>query len=91
MSMTLQHLAQGIAEVPQTAAELVIEGLTSDSRKAGEGFVFVAIPGELADGASFGKAAVARALAASKRWARCSANTSPIKPAIRTVAAVAAP
>lgn len=59
MSMTLQHLAQGIAEVPQTAAELVIEGLTSDSRKAGEGFVFVAIPGELADGASFAKAAVA--------------------------------
>ncbi|MDX1716713.1 MAG: UDP-N-acetylmuramoyl-L-alanyl-D-glutamate--2,6-diaminopimelate ligase [Anderseniella sp.] len=57
--MTLQHLAQGIAEVPQTAAELVIEGLTSDSRKAGEGFVFVAIPGELADGASFAKAAVA--------------------------------
>lgn len=59
MSMTLQHLAHGIAEVPQTAAELVIEGLTSDSRKAGEGFVFVAIPGELADGASFAKAAVA--------------------------------
>jgi UDP-N-acetylmuramyl tripeptide synthase len=36
----------------------VVEGLTSDSRKAGKGFVFVAIAGELADGASFAKAAV---------------------------------
>jgi UDP-N-acetylmuramoyl-L-alanyl-D-glutamate--2,6-diaminopimelate ligase len=59
MSMTLQHLAQGIAAVPEAATGLVIEGLTSDSRKAGEGFVFVAIPGELADGALFAKAAIA--------------------------------
>jgi UDP-N-acetylmuramoyl-L-alanyl-D-glutamate--2,6-diaminopimelate ligase len=59
MSMTLQHLAQGIAAVPEAATGLVIEGLTSDSRKAGKGSVFVAIPGELADGASFAKAAVA--------------------------------
>jgi UDP-N-acetylmuramyl tripeptide synthase len=48
-----------LLQVPEAATGLVIEGLTSDSRKAGKGSVFVAIPGELADGASFAKAAVA--------------------------------
>ncbi len=58
MSMTLHHLAHGIAEVPQAAQELVIEGITSDSRKAVAGFLFAAIQGEQADGARFAGAAV---------------------------------
>jgi UDP-N-acetylmuramoyl-L-alanyl-D-glutamate--2,6-diaminopimelate ligase len=58
MSMKLHQLVQGIAQVPDNARDLVVEGLTSDSRKAGKGFVFIAIAGELADGASFARAAV---------------------------------
>jgi UDP-N-acetylmuramyl pentapeptide synthase len=58
MSMKLHQLAQGHRPGAGGARDLVVEGLTSDSRKAGKGFVFVAIAGELADGASFAKAAV---------------------------------
>ena len=58
MSMLLYHLAYGIADVPDNASGLVIDGITSDSRKAAAGFLFAAIQGELADGAKFAGAAV---------------------------------
>ncbi len=56
----LEHLAHGIVAVPGGCRNLVIEGITSDSRKARAGFVFAAIPGGTADGAKFANAAVAQ-------------------------------
>jgi UDP-N-acetylmuramoyl-L-alanyl-D-glutamate--2,6-diaminopimelate ligase len=47
------------SDVSPEAADLDIEGLTSDSRQVAPGFVFVAIPGVAADGAKFAASAVA--------------------------------
>jgi MurE/MurF fusion protein len=44
---------------PSVPAELSIKGLTCDSRTVGDGFLFVALPGEKTDGAYFGQAAIA--------------------------------
>lgn len=58
MSMRLDMLAHGIAGVAAEHAGLLIEGIASDSRQAGPGFVFAAIPGGQADGAKFAGPAV---------------------------------
>lgn len=58
MSIELKLLVHGIAELPDDAGDIIIDGLTSDSRKAAAGFVFVAISGGEADGAKFAAAAV---------------------------------
>jgi UDP-N-acetylmuramoyl-L-alanyl-D-glutamate--2,6-diaminopimelate ligase len=56
----LEHLAQGIVAVPGGCRKMVIDAITSDSRKANAGFVFAAIPGGNADGATFAGAAAAQ-------------------------------
>ena len=59
MSMRLDTLAHGIAPVAPENADLLIEGIASDSRQAAKGFLFAAIPGGQADGAKFAASAVA--------------------------------
>ena len=58
MSMRLDTLAHGITQVSPEHAELLIEGIASDSRQAKRGFLFAAIPGGQADGAKFAASAV---------------------------------
>ena len=50
----------GILPVPASAGEIEIAGITSDSRRAGPGFLFAALRGGKADGADFAADAVAR-------------------------------
>jgi UDP-N-acetylmuramoyl-L-alanyl-D-glutamate--2,6-diaminopimelate ligase len=59
MSMSLARLAGGDAALPQGAESLVVGGLTADSREVKPGFLFAALPGSKADGASFIANAVA--------------------------------
>ncbi|MGH6854049.1 MAG: UDP-N-acetylmuramoyl-L-alanyl-D-glutamate--2,6-diaminopimelate ligase [Aestuariivirga sp.] len=60
MTRTLAKLIGSDAVVPQEAAALAVSGLTADSREVKPGYVFAALPGSIADGASF----IAKAVAA---------------------------
>ncbi|MCM2294208.1 UDP-N-acetylmuramoyl-L-alanyl-D-glutamate--2,6-diaminopimelate ligase [Allorhizobium sp. BGMRC 0089] len=65
--MKLRDLANGLVELadkPAALGDLVISGLTADSRKAGPGMLFFALSGVKADGASFVADAVARGASA---------------------------
>ena len=53
MANRLAQLVGTDGTVPPGAAELRAEGLTADSRKAGPGLVFAALPGTKVDGARF--------------------------------------
>lgn len=53
-SLTLGELLAGAAETPAALASRVVEGVTSDSRVAGRGMAFFAVPGVKVDGAAFG-------------------------------------
>jgi UDP-N-acetylmuramoyl-L-alanyl-D-glutamate--2,6-diaminopimelate ligase len=58
-------------EADAAFADLPVTGLTADSRKAGPGIVFVAVPGTVADGRQFAaKAAAAGAVAVVAEGAR---------------------
>ena len=46
-------------EAPAGASDLMVRGMTLDSRKAGPGIVFAAVPGANVDGAAFAADAVA--------------------------------
>lgn len=59
-SLTLGALLAGEADTPAALAGLVAHGVTADSRVAGDGAVFFAIPGAKVDGAQFGAQALAR-------------------------------
>ncbi len=52
MSIRLSHLLLDDAQLPKIG-DVQIAGMTSDSREVQAGFVFVALPGTKADGASF--------------------------------------
>ena len=52
MSIRLSHLLLDDAQLPKNG-DMQIAGVTSDSREVQAGFVFVALPGAKADGASF--------------------------------------
>lgn len=60
MLKTLSELIAGEAALPESVARLRIEGLTADSRAVKPGFVFAALPGTRADGASFIPQAIAQ-------------------------------
>jgi len=51
--MDLAHLLGARVTIPQGAEGLEITGLTEDSRKVHDGFLFAALPGTQADGAQF--------------------------------------
>jgi UDP-N-acetylmuramoyl-L-alanyl-D-glutamate--2,6-diaminopimelate ligase len=53
MLMTLARLIADDAEVPEGARDVVVTGLTADSRKVKPGYVFAALPGVKADGAAY--------------------------------------
>lgn len=61
---TLGALLEGVATVSPALAQRKVEGVTSDSRVAGPGAVFFAVPGAKIDGATFGAQALARGAAA---------------------------
>lgn len=50
--MTLGQLFSGIAEIPEELTECVVTGVTSDSREAERGFLFVCVKGKCFDGHS---------------------------------------
>jgi UDP-N-acetylmuramoyl-L-alanyl-D-glutamate--2,6-diaminopimelate ligase len=56
--MTVGALLDGVAQAPAALAALPVEGVTADSRVAGRGMVFFAVPGAKVDGASFGPQAL---------------------------------
>ena len=58
MSIRLSHLLLQDAQLPKIG-DVQITGVTSDSREVQPGFVFVALPGTKADGASFIPQAIA--------------------------------
>jgi UDP-N-acetylmuramoyl-L-alanyl-D-glutamate--2,6-diaminopimelate ligase len=58
MSMTLGALAHGIVDVPAGAGDLIITGLSSDSRHIKPGNLFAALAGTEADGAKYAESAV---------------------------------
>ena len=57
--MRLRDLTRGIADTTETADPEIL-GVTADSRKAGPGFLFAALAGAKADGASYAASAVAK-------------------------------
>ncbi len=59
MSIRLSHLLLEDAQLP-SVGDVQISGVTSDSREVQLGFVFVALPGTKADGASFIPQAIAK-------------------------------
>ncbi len=59
MTATLARLVGSDASAPNGAAALAIAGLTADSREVKPGYVFAALPGLIANGASFISSAVA--------------------------------
>ena len=59
MSIRLSHLLLDDAKLPKNG-DVQIFGVTSDSREVQSGFVFVALPGTKADGASFIPQAIAK-------------------------------
>ena len=65
--MTLNELiggAETLARLTGAQSELVVAGLTADSRKVRPGFLFAALPGTKADGRSFMGAAVSQGASA---------------------------
>ncbi len=58
--LTLEQLLEGEAEVAPALAALRVTGVTADSRAAGPGLVFFAMPGAKTDGAQFAAAALAK-------------------------------
>lgn len=56
--MNIGELFKGITEIPENLSEMPVMGVTSDSREAEKGFVFVCIEGENFDGHSFAQKAV---------------------------------
>jgi UDP-N-acetylmuramoyl-L-alanyl-D-glutamate--2,6-diaminopimelate ligase len=53
MPRSLQRLLAQDAAVPKGAGDVLISGITSDSRAVRPGFIFAALPGTKSDGASF--------------------------------------
>lgn len=64
MVQTLGKLIGGDAAVPEGAAGLTITGLAADSREIKPGFLFAALPGSVADGATYIPKAIAAGAAA---------------------------
>ena len=63
--MKVEQLFQGVeARIPPGAASIDVRALAVDSRAAGPGSLFAALPGVQADGASFAAAAVSKGAAA---------------------------
>lgn len=58
MSMSLSSLAHGIVELPGSAGDIIVAGLTSDSRQVKQGDVFAALAGVEADGAAYAQNAI---------------------------------
>ena len=56
--MELSRLIADDAALPEGAGAIQIAGLTADSRQVAQGFLFAAISGAKADGASYARAAV---------------------------------
>jgi UDP-N-acetylmuramoyl-L-alanyl-D-glutamate--2,6-diaminopimelate ligase len=65
MPNRLARLILSDGAVPADAADMAITGLTADSREVGQGFLFAALPGVKADGATFLADAKARGAAAA--------------------------
>jgi UDP-N-acetylmuramoyl-L-alanyl-D-glutamate--2,6-diaminopimelate ligase len=65
MVHSLAHLIRDDADVPIAAARLAVAGLTADSRLVNPGFVFAALAGAKADGASFLRDAMAKGAVAA--------------------------
>src|SRR5581483_6955882 len=63
-AMKLQSLLGPEITAPAAVADTEINGITADSRKVGPGWLFAALPGSKADGASFVPQAIARGAAA---------------------------
>jgi UDP-N-acetylmuramoyl-L-alanyl-D-glutamate--2,6-diaminopimelate ligase len=53
MRMTLSQLIAGDAPIPRGAEKIAVDGITADSRAVKPGFLFVALPGTVVDGAGF--------------------------------------
>jgi UDP-N-acetylmuramoyl-L-alanyl-D-glutamate--2,6-diaminopimelate ligase len=60
MSMSLRALLGSDMDLSKEAAAIEITGLTADSRQVKPGYLFFALPGTLADGASFIGEAIAK-------------------------------
>jgi UDP-N-acetylmuramoyl-L-alanyl-D-glutamate--2,6-diaminopimelate ligase len=60
----LRHLLGPEIAVPTSAGDIVVSGITADSRKVGPGILFAAIPGTRVDGAAFAGEAISRGAAA---------------------------
>ncbi len=58
MTRRLSELLSGRIDLPADAAEIEISGLTADSREAGPGMLFAALPGTRVDGAVYAAQAV---------------------------------
>lgn len=78
MLKTLGQLVDGDAVLSGAVASLRVAGLTSDSRLVRPGFVFAALPGTAADGASFIPQAVARGAVAVVAGERVQASGVPL-------------
>jgi len=62
--MRLGDLADGGMTLPDGAAAIEITGIAADSRRVEPGYLFAALPGSVADGATFAQAAATRGAAA---------------------------
>jgi UDP-N-acetylmuramoyl-L-alanyl-D-glutamate--2,6-diaminopimelate ligase len=76
--MTLGQLIAGEAPIPPGAERLTVAGLTADSRAVRPGFVFAALPGSSADGASFIPQAIAAGAAAIIAGPAATADGAPL-------------
>jgi UDP-N-acetylmuramoyl-L-alanyl-D-glutamate--2,6-diaminopimelate ligase len=56
----LRHLLGPEIAGPASAGDVIVSGITADSRKSGPGFLFAAMPGTRVDGAAFAAEAVSR-------------------------------
>lgn len=62
--MKLENLAGSNLELPNGAGAIAVSGITSDSRKVSDGFLFFALAGAAADGSEFAADAVKKGAAA---------------------------
>jgi UDP-N-acetylmuramoyl-L-alanyl-D-glutamate--2,6-diaminopimelate ligase len=62
---SLAHLIRDDATVPAAAGRIAVAGLTADSRLVAPGFVFAALPGQKADGATYLREAAAKGAVAA--------------------------
>lgn len=83
--MRLSTLVEDDLTVPEDARDLDIAGLTADSRRAGPGYLFVALAGARLDGARFASDAVARGAVAVL------AESSAVMPDVGTVPVLRSP